>query len=69
MVLPLAKGPEKQKGTPAPSHSPPVTDTVTPSLAVADGEAGDKQKAHGACPEGQAEPCCPYQMKIPQTFF
>ena len=57
MLLPMAKGPEKQKGITAPSHCLAVTDTVTLSLEVTDGEAWDKQNARGACQEGQAEPC------------
>lgn len=47
MLLPMAKGPEKQKGIPAPSHCPVVTDTVTPSPAVADGGVGQAEVPRG----------------------
>lgn len=43
MVLPLAKGAEeKQKGIPAPSHCPSVTDSDPSQRSLT--EAGDKPK-------------------------
>lgn len=47
MLLPMAKGPEKQKGITALSHCPVVTDTVTPSPAVADRGVGQAELPRG----------------------
>lgn len=47
MLLPMAKGREKQKGITAPSHCPAVTDTVTPSPAVSDGRVGYAELPRG----------------------
>lgn len=59
MLLPMAMGLEKQTGIPAPSHCPGVTDTVTPSPAVADGGVRQAEIPWGLS-ERPGRPGCPY---------